>query len=300
MTDDKKTITRRDFIKGAALAALATSMGLSDTLLADEEKVEKLTRVVLIRNKAVLGPQREIDAEVIDRMINEALRTLFGNKTAQESWQQLFSSDDIVGIKSNVWGPLPTPGEVEQSLIKGLKSAGIDEKNIDADDRGVRDNPVFKKATALINVRPLRTHHWSGVGGCLKNPIMFSSTPWTYHPNSCADLARVWELPGVKGKVRLNILVLLTPLFHGIGAHHFDPQYTWEYNGILMGTDPVALDAVGVEILNAKRAEHFGRKEPITPPPHHIVFADTRHKLGVSDLRKIDLVKLGWKENILI
>ena len=70
--------------------------------------------------------------------------------------------------------------------------------------------------------------------------------------------------------------------------------------GLLVGTDPVAVDAVGLHIFKAKRLEYFGEEKPMTPPPHHIAFADTKHHLGTSDLEKIELVKLGWKEGILI
>jgi hypothetical protein len=34
--------------------------------------------------------------------------------------------------------------------------------------------------------------------------------------------------------------------------------------------------------------------------PHHIFLADTRHHLGTSDPNRIELVKLGWAEGILI
>ncbi len=37
------------------------------------------------------------------------------------------------------------------------------------DDRGVLQNPVFNRSTALINVRPMRAHHWSGLGTLIKN-----------------------------------------------------------------------------------------------------------------------------------
>jgi hypothetical protein len=36
------------------------------------------------------------------------------------------------------------------------------------------------------------------------------------------------------------------------------------------------------------------------PPAKHIELADTRHRLGVADLGKIELVKLGWSEGVLI
>jgi len=34
--------------------------------------------------------------------------------------------------------------------------------------------------------------------------------------------------------------------------------------------------------------------------PHHIQVADTEYHVGVSDLRRIEVVKLGWMEGVLI
>ena len=129
---------------------------------------------------------------------------------------------------------------------------------------------------------------------------MFVKEPSAYHPDSCADLASIWKLPLVQGKTRLNILVLFTPLFHGIGPHHFNPKYTWAYRGLLMGFDPVAVDSIGVHILLAKRKDYFSEVRPLNPPPRHISLADTRHQLGTADPQKIDLITIGWKEDILI
>jgi hypothetical protein len=177
---------------------------------------------------------------------------------------------------------------------------GVPAEKIGIADRGLLNNPLFTGATALINVRPGRTHHWSGVGSCIKNMIMFTAQPYTWHDDSCADLAKIWDLPYVKDKVRLNILVMLTPLFHGIGPHHYSDQYVWEYKGLLVGTDPVAVDSVGVRILEAKRREFFGEERPLQPPAHHVVYAETRHGLGVSDPAKIELLRLGFREGALI
>jgi hypothetical protein len=41
-------------------------------------------------------------------------------------------------------------------------------------------------STALVNARPLRTHHWSGVGTCLKNYIQFVPEPSSYHDEGCS------------------------------------------------------------------------------------------------------------------
>jgi hypothetical protein len=129
---------------------------------------------------------------------------------------------------------------------------------------------------------------------------MFVPKPQAYHGDSCADLAKIWKLPQVEGKTRLNILAVLTPQFHGIGPHHFNPKYTWPYKGLLVGLDPVAVDSTGVRVLLAKRREFFEEDRPINPPPKHVFLADTRHGLGTADPNRIELVKIGWEEDILI
>lgn len=299
MSEFQKTITRRDFIRKATYATLAVAMGLSPQ---EEKKLElaKKTKVVLVRDPEAVDKKGRINPKVIQQMLDRSVTSLFDKKDPVESWKLLVKPEDVVGVKSNVWSPLPTPKEVEQVIKKRVMEVGVPEKKIGIDDRGVLRNRIFVNSTVLINVRPFRTHHWSGVGGCIKNYIMFVPRPNKYHGNSCADLAALWKLPMVEGKTRLNILVLLTPLFYGIGPHHFDSTYVWNYKGILVGTDPVALDAVGLRLFQAKRLTYFGEERPIKPPPHHIVFADTKHKLGTSDFKKIELVKLGWKEGILL
>ena len=296
---ERKSYTRREFLKDASLAGAAGALYLS---LPEQVsgKSEKKTRVVLIRNKDVLDDLNKPRAAVIQQMLDEAVITLLDDKDPVEAWKKLIKPTDIVGIKSNVWSYLPTPQALEAAIKKRVMDAGVPEKNIGIRDRGLLSDPIFMNATALINTRPMRTHHWSGVGTLIKNYLMFVKKPYEYHPDSCADLATLWKLPLVEGKTRLNILVLLTPLFHGVGPHHFSPQYIWAYKGMLVGFDPVAVDSTGVRILRAKRKAFFKEERPLNPPPKHIFLADTRHHLGTADPEKIDLIKLGWKEDILL
>lgn len=294
-----KLYTRREFLKDttAATAAGALYFSLPKPVFAESEKQ---ARVVLIRNKDVLDNLNRPRAAIVQQMLDEALTSLLNEPDPIRAWKKLIKPTDIVGIKSNVWRYLPTPRELETAIKRRVMDAGVPEKKIGIRDRWLLSDSLFMNATALINVRPVRTHHWSGVGSLIKNYIMFVNNPSAYHPDSCADLASIWKLPHVKGKTRLNILVLFTPLFHGIGPHHFNPQYIWAYNGMLVGFDPVAVDSIGVRILLAKRKEFFGEERPLNPPPKHIFLADTRHHLGTADPEKIDLIKLGWGEDILI
>ncbi|MCP4568939.1 MAG: twin-arginine translocation signal domain-containing protein [FCB group bacterium] len=293
-------LTRRDFIKGASCAALGAAVGLP--VMAEElaETVEKKTRIVLIRHRDAVDPKGGVNGEIIQQMMDEAMTVLFDNQDVLACWKKIIDSSDIVGIKTNVWGPLSTTPQVEQAIKSRVMDVGVSERNIGIDDRGVLENPIFKKSTALINARPMRSHAWSGVGSLIKNYIMFSPKPPDYHDDSCASLAKTWDLPICKGKTRLNVLVLLTPQFHGTGPHHFDPAYTWSYKGLLVGIDPVALDSTGLRLFQAKRKLFFGENRPVKPTAHHIAFADTRYGLGTSDPNKIELIKVGWKDDILI
>lgn len=295
----RRSITRRDFLKVASAAPLAGAIVPAlkgGVQAAPQDKV----RVVLVRDPSPLGPGGAPPAEVVQKMLDDAVCALLGDKDPVRAWKTLIKPEDVVGIKTNAWRYIPTTPEVEEAIKRRVMDAGVAEDRIAIDDRGVLRNPVFQKATALVNARPLRSHHWSGVGSLIKNYIMFVPQPAAYHGDTCADLATLWNLPQVKGKTRLNVLVMFTPLFHGVGPHHYSKEYVWEYKGLIVSRDPVAADVTGLRILQAKRREHFGDDGAFQMTPHHIFLADTRHHLGVSDASKIELVKLGWEEGTLI
>jgi Domain of unknown function (DUF362) len=294
---EEKIMTRRDFLGVAAGTAMAATLGAG---IPGEAKAEPTARVVLIRNAEVVGSDGKVHGEILQTMLDEAIRSLLETKESAQAWQQLIKSSDIVGIKSNSWNRLPTPKELEAAIKRRLLDVGVAEKDMAIDDRGVLNNPVFLKATALINVRPLRTHHWSGVGTCLKNYIMFVPDPSSYHDEGCSPLGKIWTYPIVKGKTRLNILSALTPQFYGRGASFFDTRYVWPYKGLIVGTDPVAVDAIGAHLLQAKRIAFFGEDRALDVPPTHIMVADKTYGLGISDLSRIQLIKLGWADELLI
>lgn len=290
-------VTRRDFLRASSQVGLGVALGGG---LALAGPAPPGARVVLVRDSQVMDSQGRIRPKVLGSMLDEGVRVLLGLGNPKEAWAQLISSQDIVGIKSNVWHYLPTPHELEEAIVTRLKDLGVAPERISVDDRGVRSNPVFQKATALVNVRPLRTHFWAGIGGCIKNYIMFVPNPSAYHPDGCADLGAVWKEPLVKGKTRLNILCAITPQFYGRGPHFFDRRYTWPYCGLILSLDPVAADSVGARLLALKRTEYFGEDRPLDVTPHHIEVADRIHGLGVGDLSRIQLLKVGWAEGALV
>ena len=296
-----KMVTRRDFMKGSASAVLGAAIPLSKSAPqeAGDQRPER-SRVVLVRHADALDENSAFNGEVIQQMLDDAVMTIFDASTPVAAFQEMVSPDQTVGIKSNGWRYLPTPAELEEAIKRRVMDVGVREENIDIADGGVRENPVFQNAHSIINVRPLRTHYLSGVSGCMKNLIRFSDNFIKWHPNACGDLGLLTTLPEVRGRLRLHILAALTPQFHGRGPHHFSRRYVWNYKGLIVGTDVVAVDAVGLQLLMAKRTEVLGATNALPPVPKHIEIADKVHGLGNSDPEKIDLIRLGWQDDVLI
>jgi hypothetical protein len=292
----EKIFTRRDFLRSAAGTAVAAALGPA---VLREAQAEPTAKVVLIRNEGVLAQSDKMQ-EILQSMLDEAVKTLLGTDNPLEAWRKLIKSSDVVGVKSNEWAKLPTPRALERAIKRRLLDVGVAEENMSIADRGVLDNPVFLRSTALVNVRPLRTHYWSGVGTCLKNYIQFDPDRPSFHAEACTALGKIWTYPIVQGKTRLNILSALTPQFYGRGANFFDTRYVWSYRGLIVGTDPVAVDTVGAHLLQVKRIAFFGEDRALDVPPTHIIAADKKYHLGVSDLKRIQVTKLGWMEEVLI
>ena len=310
MTKKDKISSRREFLIETALAATGVALGQSLSAAQTRQEVKQSgqddqaspavkprAKVVLIRDKNVITTDGAVNAAVAASMIDQALCELLATKKPEDAWGQLFGPRDLAGIKTNVYAYLDTPPDLSMLLKRRLAACVNPEADIPVTDREART--LLADRTAILNIRPARTHHWSGIGGCIKNHIMFVKNPSDYHADSCADLGAIWNLPILKGKTRLNILLALKPLFYGRGPHAFDPRYQWDYSGIFVSKDPVAVDALGAELLRLKRIDHFGEDKAVTPTKH-IQMAETRHGLGVSDLKRIDLAHLGWKEGALL
>jgi hypothetical protein len=288
----RKSISRRQFIIGASAAVLGTRLRLSRQETIAPIKSGK-SRVVVVRDLNVLDENGIPQYAVVQEMLDTGIKALTGMSDPQSAWKTIIKPNDVVGIKNNRWPFLRTTPEVENSIKKRIIEVGVKEADISVDDLGVLQNPVFQRATALVNARPMRSHHWAGVGGLIKNYIMFIPEPITIHPDSCADLASIWDLPVVKGKTRLNVLVMFTPQFHSFGPHSFNPKYVWKYHGLMLGFDPVAVDATGLRIIEGIRREYFAEDRPLNPPAKHIAIADSKYHLGTADPQKIELIKIG-------
>jgi hypothetical protein len=298
-------VTRRDFIKGAALGTLGMALygrgggspvwagtGSSGVPFAADNPE---STVILIRNEKAIGAGDKTDAAAVQEMIDAALNKFAGTADAAKAWPKFIKPEDTVGLKFTRcdWMRVHTDQAVIDAVVKRVGEAGVAKDKIFAQDGGL---PVAK-CTALINLPSVKVHTLTGIAVALKNYINFSPQPSKYHAPS-TNLGEIYLMPEVKGKTRLIIVDMLRPYF-GPGPQ-INPLHRWNYYGILVSNDPVAVDALCLKICQAKRNLFKGEEWPITPPPDNIIAADKTFNLGTSDPTKIKVVRLGWDKDILI
>jgi len=194
-----------------------------------------------------------------------------------------------------------------------LKRAGFDVKGgsrgyacLGTDARGVgyETNHMFygsvgsrlsrvltRLTTAQVNLPVLKDHGLAGLSGALKNYYGAIHNPNKYHDNNCDPwVADVNVLPPVREQSHLVVCDALHALCNG--GPGFKARWAWDFNGLLVGTDPVAVDRVAWSIIEARRAE-MGLKtleEEGRPPRWLSTASDEDHELGASVLEEIERI----------
>jgi hypothetical protein len=152
----------------------------------------------------------------------------------------------------------------------------------------------------MINAAVIKDHNDAGVTLSLKNNYgSFSGIAvWELHVGPYGDghtrgepeLNRIMR-DDLGDKTKLWLIDATYGLFDG-GPGFTPPGHTppnWRYNSFLVGTDPVALDRIGTEKINAERGANG--LDPLDPS-HIPVSAGPPYNLGTDDLAQIDLVEI--------
>ncbi len=297
----KRTLTRRDFVRGTVGSALAASVLGPSRLLsaapaeeADSGGDDPRSRVVVVREQTALDERHVVDVPALETMITIALTGVTGAATAREAWSSLFRPEDVVGLVTTNFMNRTHPELVER-VTAGLVDAGVPEGNI-VDAQG--DDKKVKGCTALLCMPAMKAHWLTGIGTVIKNYIMFSGKPSAYHKQDSARLGEIWQLPDVAGKTRLVLVDALRPMCSK--GPQPDPRYKWDYKGLIASLDPVAADATCLRIIQAKRDAIRGEPWPVSPPPVCIEAADSTYHLGTADPDRIDLRLAGWEHERLL
>jgi len=287
-------LTRRDFIRGSVGATLAASLA---TLPWKPESAHaaRQSLVSVVRDQDVMDATLKVDATRLKTMVDKTVLQVSGKASVQDAWAAYVKPEDVVGLV-----PTPHLNPTHPELIDVVKKslmeeAGVPDKNI-IHAQGGKRRPG--KCTVLISMPALKGHWLTGIGTVIKNYIMFSGRPTRYHGEDSVKLGEIWQIPQVKGKTRLVIVDALHPLCDK--GPQPDPRYKWAYNGLVSGTDPVAVETVCLKILTAKRHALRGEPWPISPPPICVEAADRVYGLGTSRLENIKVAVKGWKDDLLL
>jgi len=131
------------------------------------------------------------------------------------------------------------------------------------DDRSYRSHLgriVTKRLDKIICLPCLKDHHAAGATGALKNMSHgLSNNVFRSHssPQSIAMVAfipAVVSHPIIRKKCVLHIMDGSRGVWEG-GPVGRNPEWLWDYNALLFATDPVAMDHIEWDILDAQRKQ---------------------------------------------
>jgi uncharacterized protein (DUF362 family) len=287
--------------------------------------------VAVGRRAGLVTANGAIDPRLLDQTLGAAVARAAGEPTPVAAFRRLFRPTDVVGIKVNCLGGrgVSTRPEVALRLAAYLQAAGVPADRIyvwDRTDRelrgagyvissgpGVRvfgtnedfdvrlvewgasasrfDRVLATQLTAVISCSPLKDHGLAGASLTMKNWYGVVHNPNKLHDGNCAPFVpHLVACPVIHDKLRLNVVDGALGQCHGGPGRA--PRWAWAFGGFLASTDPVAVDAVGRQVLEARR------REVGLPPlaaegrdPAHIAGA-ARLGLGVADLARIERVEV--------
>jgi len=223
-----------------------------------------------------------------------------------------------------------------QTLVPlGVRVVGVEERKLDAsgydaniyceanffgewETRSYMASIVSSNLTKIINVPTMKDHSAAGVTGCLKNLGYgtFNNVDRSHRrPFSFTDplIGVMCSVEPLRSKAVLHIMDGMRMLWHG-GPLSQNSKFIFPAGILMVGTDPVAMDTIELEKIEAKRSkegapsvwsrdpksltnngEEFyedSSKNLYYRQPHHIAAAG-KLGLGTSDLKLIDHRVLG-------
>jgi uncharacterized protein (DUF362 family) len=249
--------------------------------------------VAIGRRPGVVTASGGLEPRLLADGLGAAVARAAGEATPVAALRRLFRPTDVVGIKVNTLGGrgVSTRPEVPLQLAAWLQQAGVPADRIyvwDRTDRELRDagyalssgrgvrvcgtndawgelvdwgpsasrfaRVLVEDLTAVISCAVLKDHAIAGVTLSLKNWFGAVHNPNKMHDDGCAPFVAALPLvPLIHSKLRLNVVDGSLAQCHG-GPGRV-PRWAWPYGGFLASTDPVALDRVGWQAIEARRKE---------------------------------------------
>jgi uncharacterized protein (DUF362 family) len=147
---------------------------------------------------------------------------------------------------------------------------------------------IFTDATAVINITMIKDHSISGYTGTMKNITHGNvNNPHQHHANQASpQIAMLYNHPIVTSRVRLHITDAFK-IMYDKGPLDKDPKTRIPHGALYVATDPIAMDTMGVKIINDERkARNLPSLKDAGREPRYIQTGGELG-LGVHDLNQI-------------
>ncbi len=222
-----------------------------------------------------------------------------------------------------------TMKEVVDPIVEGVRSAGVPDENIviydqyGANMRGARyelqDKPGklriinhdvmgYEKdltlsggggkgrlvktlgwTTAVINVPVIKDHDLAGVTCAIKNMVCGNvERPPLMHHRIHTALPHFYALEAIRGRVRLTICDGSFCLYEG-GPQCHNPTSVAAHDCVYATTDPVAMDAVALDVIDSLRTKNKLRSLEQSGRPATFLSVAEQLGLGIAGRSKIHL-----------
>lgn len=319
------TVLRRDL--GLAALLLAASAGVP--LWAAPAREPGPATVAMVHSDSAIMPRTLLiperlyplskqDYRVVARMLDRAVIIATGVPHADDAWHSLVKPSDRVGVLFDP-GPPPASLVLLDAVVSAVVDAGVRPPNVTvwaeseaalfaagvllqrdansvkvlgADSEGFR-NGISRIALSgcdvIITVSGLRPDRRTGFRASVTNQL--AAVPEADREQlleAGTSIAAAASRPTMATKCRLHLLDALQPAYEP-GPMKQPPH--WDCGRLLASVDCVALDVVGAELLEEKRAQVQGEPWPLEPAPVYLEPAMTQYRLGQADRSRITVVE---------
>ncbi len=288
------------------------------------------SRVALSRNPELFPLGKHPCPETVKQILDQTIAA-FAGIPAADYFSHLFNPGDKVSLKINCLSgrSMSTHRKTTQAVIELLQESGLPPDNITVWDRKEQDllnagytinkgkgvkfigvdtdgydsgltahrsigsffARILSKTDKIISLPVLKDHGIVGVTLGMKNFFGAIHNPNKYHIDAGNPyVADLYSHPLIKDKVVLTIIDGIAGQYEG-GPPPM-PQWQWNCGGFVIGTDPVAVDRIGLKIIEEQRALH--KIPSLTEASRFPEYLKTAEKLGLGnfDLNKIEVIEV--------